>query len=161
MEFRVGIGFDVHRFVEGRPLKLGGVVIPWPLGLKGHSDADVLLHAVADALLGAAGKGDIGKHFPDTDERFKNMDSAVLVDRVVAMLERERIDIVWLDAIVIAENPRILPYADAIREKMGALLKISPASISVKGKTTEGLGWIGRNEGIAAQVAVTVKLTHG
>jgi 2-C-methyl-D-erythritol 2,4-cyclodiphosphate synthase len=160
MEFRVGIGFDIHRFVEGRLLKLGGVVIPWPLGLEGHSDADVLLHAVADALLGAAGLGDIGTHFPDTDERFKDMDSAVLVEKVVAMLEREKIDIIWLDAIVMAEQPRILPHVDAIREKIGALLKISPSSVSVKGKTSEGLGWVGRNEGIAAQAAVTVKVSH-
>lgn len=161
LEFRTGIGFDAHRFVEGRPLKLGGISIPWPFGLKGHSDADVLLHAIADALLGAAGLGDIGKHFPDTDEQFKGIDSGILIDSVVKMLETEKIEIVWVDAIVIAEKPKILPYIDLMRNRIGELLKVSSQCINIKGKTTEGLGWVGRNEGIAVQAAVTVKRIHG
>lgn len=161
VEYRTGIGFDAHRFVAGRPLRLGGINIPWPFGLKGHSDADVLLHAIADALLGAAGMGDIGKHFPDTDDRFKDIDSGVLIGRIVQMLEHEKIEIVWVDVIVIAEKPKILPYVDSMCSRISELLKITSKSINIKGKTMEGMGWIGRNEGIAAQAVVTVKCAHG
>jgi 2-C-methyl-D-erythritol 2,4-cyclodiphosphate synthase len=160
MESRVGIGFDVHKFVTGRPLMLGGVEIPFHLGLLGHSDADVLLHAVADALLGAIGKGDIGIHFPDWDESLKGTDSSVIILKIIQMLKDEGGEVIWLDSIVIAEQPKISPFVLAIKSKIASLLAVPESRISVKGKTCEGLGFIGRNEGIAAQAAVTIRMRH-
>lgn len=158
--FRVGIGFDVHRFTEGRPLILGGVTIPYPMGLLGHSDADVLLHALSDACLGAVGRGDIGQHFPDTDPSFKGMDSGIILSRVVEILAQEKAEIVWIDAVVITESPKILPHVPAIKHSIAVLARIPEELISIKGKTTEGLGFTGRKEGIAVQVAVTVRIDH-
>ncbi|HEX2093573.1 MAG TPA: 2-C-methyl-D-erythritol 2,4-cyclodiphosphate synthase [Longimicrobiaceae bacterium] len=146
---RIGHGYDSHRFAEGRRLVLGGVEIPAERGLEGHSDADAVAHAVTDALLGAAAMGDIGRHFPPSDARWKDADSMLLLAEVVHLLERRNYQPVNVDVTVVAEAPRIGPYADAMRERLAGVLGISPANVSVKGKSNEGLGWIGRGEGIA------------
>ena len=147
---RIGQGYDSHRFSEGRRLVLGGVEIPSDRGLAGHSDADAVAHAVTDALLGAAGLGDIGRHFPPTDEEWKDADSMSLLAKVVHLLEGENYQVVNVDVTVVAEQPRIGPHAEAMRARLGEVLGIAPAYVSVKGKTNEGMGWIGRGEGIAA-----------
>jgi 2-C-methyl-D-erythritol 2,4-cyclodiphosphate synthase len=147
---RVGIGYDVHRFVEGRPLILGGVELPHALGLAGHSDADVLLHAIADALLGAAGLGDIGRHFPPDDPQFAGIDSAILLERVAALLARDDWRIANIDSTVIAERPRINPAVPRMRERIAAALGIAASQVGVKATTNEQLGFVGREEGIAA-----------
>lgn len=152
---RVGHGFDVHALVAGRPLIIGGVTIPFERGLAGHSDADVLLHAVADALLGAAGLGDIGGHFPDTDAAYLNADSRVLLRRVFELLA-DRWTIVNIDATVIAEAPRLAPYKAEMAENIAADLQIAPSQVNVKAKTTERLGFTGRGEGIAAGAVVLI-----
>ena len=148
---RVGLGFDVHRFCPGRPLILGGIRFKHHLGLAGHSDADVLIHAVIDALLGAAGLGDIGGHFPDTDQKWHNADSTELLRLIMA----EVTDAGWrvgnLDATIICEQPKIGPHRDELRARLAELLGVSPAAVNIKGKTAEQLGAIGRSEGIAAQ----------
>lgn len=146
---RIGHGYDSHRFAEGRKLILGGVEIPSERGLDGHSDADAVAHAVTDALLGAAGLGDIGRHFPPTDAEWKDADSMQLLARVVRLLEGRNFQPVNVDVTVVAEAPKIGPHADAMRERLAAVLGISPGHVSVKGKSNEGLGWIGRGEGIA------------
>ena len=152
---RVGHGFDVHALVAGRPLIIGGVRIPFELGLAGHSDADVLLHAVSDALLGAAGLGDIGEHFPDTDAAYANADSRVLLRRVFELLA-DRWVIVNVDATVIAEAPRLAPYKAQMAENIAADLRIAPSQVNIKAKTTERLGFTGRGEGIAAEAVVLI-----
>ena len=152
---RVGHGFDVHALVAGRPLIIGGVTIPFERGLAGHSDADVLLHAVADALLGAAGLGDIGEHFPDTDAAYLNADSRVLLRRVFELLA-DRWTIVNIDATVIAEAPRLAPYKAEMAENIAADLRIALSQVNVKAKTTERLGFTGRGEGIAAEAVVLI-----
>ncbi len=155
----VGFGFDVHRLVAGRPLVLGGVEIPSPLGLLGHSDADVLLHALMDALLGAAGLGDIGRCFPDTDERYHGISSVVLLERVAEMLRQAGWQAIHADATVVAEKPKVAPYVPAMAAKVAAVLGMPEERVNIKGKTTEGLGFPGRGEGIAAYaVAVLRKL---
>jgi 2-C-methyl-D-erythritol 2,4-cyclodiphosphate synthase len=146
---RIGNGYDSHRFAEGRKLILGGVEIPHERGLTGHSDADAVAHAVTDALLGAAGLGDIGRHFPPGDPRWKDADSMQLLARVVRLLEERNHRPVNVDVTVVAEAPRMGPHADAMRERLAAVLGISPGNVSVKGKSNEGMGWIGRGEGIA------------
>ncbi|MDP9348101.1 MAG: 2-C-methyl-D-erythritol 2,4-cyclodiphosphate synthase [Gemmatimonadota bacterium] len=146
---RIGNGYDSHRFAEGRRLVLGGVEIPHDRGLTGHSDADAVAHAVTDALLGAAGLGDIGRHFPPSDPQWKDADSMQLLARVVRLLEGHNYQTVNVDVTVVAEAPKIGPHADAMRERLAAVLGISAAHVSVKGKTNEGLGWIGRAEGVA------------
>lgn len=146
---RIGNGYDSHRFAEGRRLVLGGVEIPHDRGLSGHSDADAVAHAVTDALLGAAGLGDIGRHFPPGDAEWKDADSMELLARVVRLLEGHNYQPVNVDVTVVAEAPKIGPHADAMRERLAGVLGISPGHVSVKGKTNEGLGWIGRGEGIA------------
>ncbi len=146
---RIGNGYDSHRFAKGRRLVLGGVEIPHDRGLTGHSDADAVAHAVTDALLGAAGLGDIGRHFPPSDPQWKDADSMQLLARVVRLLEGHNYQTVNVDVTVVAEAPKIGPHADAMRERLASVLGISPAHVSVKGKTNEGLGWIGRAEGIA------------
>lgn len=151
MEIRVGQGFDVHRWGEGRPLMLGGVEIPHDQGLLGHSDADVLIHAIVDALLGAAALGDIGRHFPDTDPAYKGIDSRKLLAHVVDLLGREGWRIGNVDATVICQQPRISPHATAMRERLAGILGIAVEQVSVKATTTEKLGFTGRNEGMAAQ----------
>lgn len=148
---RIGQGYDVHRLIEGRDLILGGVKIPYEKGLLGHSDADVLTHAVMDALLGAAAKGDIGTHFPDSDEEFRGADSVALLKRVGSLLESEAFLIENIDATIIAEAPKLRPHIDAMRANIAEALGIDISQVSVKATTEEGLGFTGRGEGIAAQ----------
>ena len=153
---RIGIGYDVHRLVEGRRLVLGGVAIEYEKGLLGHSDADVLLHAVCDALLGASGLGDIGLHFPDTDPQYKDIDSIELLKRVRTMVDGQGYRIVNLDATVFAEAPRLAPYRNDMRRCIAEALQIDENRVNVKATTTEGLGVIGKGEGIAAMCAALV-----
>ncbi|WP_028390484.1 2-C-methyl-D-erythritol 2,4-cyclodiphosphate synthase [Bacillus cihuensis] len=152
--FRIGQGFDVHQLVEGRPLIIGGVTIPYEKGLLGHSDADVLLHTVADACLGAIGAGDIGKHFPDTDPEFKDADSAKLLQHVWAIVKKKGYVLGNADCTIIAQKPKMSPYNEKIKARIAELLEASVDQINVKATTTEKLGFTGRGEGIAAQVAV-------
>lgn len=147
---RVGIGYDSHRYAAGRPLVLGGVHIEWDQGLAGHSDADAVAHAVTDALLGAAGLGDIGAHFPPDDAQWKDADSIGLLRAARELLEGANYQVVNVDVTVVSEGPRIGPHATAMRERLAGALGIAADHVSVKGKTNEGMGWIGRNEGIAA-----------
>jgi 2-C-methyl-D-erythritol 2,4-cyclodiphosphate synthase len=152
---RVGIGFDAHPFAEGRPLKLGGVPIAYPRGLAGHSDGDALLHAVADALLGAAGRGTLGEHFPDGSDAWRGADSAVLLARAAGLVGEAGFRVGNVDAVVIAEAPKLAPHAAVIRSRLAAILGIDAARVSVRGTSTNGLGFSGRGEGIAA-VAVAL-----
>ncbi len=151
---RVGQGYDVHALTPGRPLILGGVTIPHSSGLLGHSDADVLLHAITDAILGAAGLGDIGGMFPDTDPRWKGADSRVLLREAVASVGRAGWQVVNLDCTVIAQAPRVKPHVAAMQANIAADLRVAPGMVNIKGKTTERLGFTGRGEGIAAQAVV-------
>ncbi|MBI3060965.1 MAG: 2-C-methyl-D-erythritol 2,4-cyclodiphosphate synthase [Deltaproteobacteria bacterium] len=160
LDFRIGHGFDVHRFKRGRKLILGGVEIPYSLGLAGHSDADVVLHALINALLGAMGKGDIGAHFPDTDLRYKGISSARLLEQVLKMMRRDKFRLVNGDITVIAEKPRLAPFAKKIREKLAALLRVRVSQINFKATTTEGLGWIGQGKGMAATAVVLLTRTR-
>ena len=148
---RIGQGFDVHALVEGRKLVIGGVAIPFGKGLAGHSDADVLIHAVCDALLGAAALGDIGRHFPDTDPRYKGADSRALLREVAAKVRGAGFSIANLDATLLAEAPKMAPHIPAMVENLAADLEIRPGQVNVKAKTAEKLGAIGRGEGIAAE----------
>ncbi|HXF45019.1 MAG TPA: 2-C-methyl-D-erythritol 2,4-cyclodiphosphate synthase [Burkholderiaceae bacterium] len=158
MRLRVGCGFDVHALVPGRRLVLGGVEIAHAGGLLGHSDADVVLHAIADALLGAAGLGDIGRLYPDNDPRFKDADSRVLLRQTVQRVRAAGWDIENVDCTVIAQAPKIAPYIEAMRAAIAADLQVATEAVNVKGKTTERLGFAGRGEGIAAQaVALLVR----
>lgn len=155
---RIGMGYDVHRLVEGRKLMIGGVEIPHEQGLLGHSDADVLLHAVMDALLGAAALGDIGKHFPDTDDAYKGADSRALLRKVGEMLENEHYIIDNIDATIIAQQPKMRPYIEQMRANIAADLGIETEQVNVKATTEEGLGFTGAMEGISAQaVCLLVK----
>lgn len=153
---RVGIGYDVHELVAGRSLILGGVKVPYHMGLKGHSDADVLVHAVMDALLGAAGCGDIGKHFPDTSPQYKGISSLVLLKKVVAHLNSRHWVVGNVDAVVIAQAPKISPYIEQMRVNMAREMGVAAELVSVKATTTEGLGFAGRGEGIAAQAVACI-----
>lgn len=148
---RVGMGYDVHRLVEGRKLILGGVEIPYEKGLLGHSDADVLLHAVMDALLGAAALGDIGKHFPDTDEKYRGISSMKLLEHVAGLLEEKHFVIENIDATVIAQRPKLLPYMDQMKRNIAQTLGLSEDRVNIKATTEEGLGFTGSGEGISAQ----------
>ncbi len=156
-DIRVGQGFDVHALVEGRLLIIGGVTIPFARGLLGHSDADVLLHAVIDALLGAAGLGDIGRHFPDSDPQWAGADSRVLLRGAMRLVAESGWQVGNVDCTVIAEAPKIAPHGAAMCANIAADLGMDPARVNVKGKTTERLGFTGRAEGIAAQVAVLLQ----
>jgi 2-C-methyl-D-erythritol 2,4-cyclodiphosphate synthase len=156
MDFRVGIGYDSHRFAPERPLVIGGIRIPFEQGLKAHSDGDVLIHAICDALLGAAALKDIGTHFPDNDARFKNADSAVLLSRVATLLSERDWRVNNLDCVIVAEQPKMKPYIDRITERLATLLQTDPASISVKAKTNEQMGFTGTGEGIAAVAVTTI-----
>ncbi|MCZ6532281.1 MAG: 2-C-methyl-D-erythritol 2,4-cyclodiphosphate synthase [SAR324 cluster bacterium] len=158
---RIGTGFDVHRLVPQRPLVLGGVRIPHPLGLEGHSDADVLLHAVADALLGAAALGDLGRHFPPDDPAFKDADSAVLLRRVVDLLGAAGWRTVNVDSTIIAQRPRLAAHIPTMCANLAQALKIGEAQVSVKATTTEGLGFTGNEEGIAAQAVALIESADG
>ncbi len=153
---RAGVGYDSHRFDETRPLVLGGVSIPDAPGLKGHSDGDAVAHAITDAVLGAAGLGDIGALFPDTDPAHAGADSIELLASAVRRLRERGFRVVSVDATVIAERPRISPHAEAMRERLGRALGTGPGGVSVKGKSNEGMGWIGRGEGLAAIAVATV-----
>jgi len=148
---RIGMGYDVHKLVEGRKLILGGVEIPYEKGLLGHSDADVLLHAIMDALLGAAALGDIGKHFPDTDPAYKGISSIRLLEHVANLLEEHQFLIENIDATIIAQRPKMRPYIDTMRENIAKALKIEADQINVKATTEEGLGFTGSGEGISSQ----------
>lgn len=150
-QIRIGEGYDVHALVPGRKLIIGGVTIPYHLGLLGHSDADVLLHAITDAVLGAAGLGDIGQHFPDTDARFEGADSGVLLQQARQTVQAQGWMIANVDCTVIAQAPKLAPFRDAIRQRVAELLGMDAAQVNVKGKTTERLGFVGRGEGIAAR----------
>lgn len=154
---RVGIGFDAHRLVEGRKLVLGGVTIPFEKGLLGHSDADVLVHAINDALLGAAALGDIGMHFPDTDMRYKDINSLLLLKRVGELLKQAGFGVVNIDSVVCAQRPRLSPYIQKMRQNIAETLNISEDKVSVKATTTEGMGYEGRGEGISAQAICMIK----
>jgi len=154
---RIGQGFDVHALVAGRRLVLGGVVIPFDRGLEGHSDADVLLHAVIDALLGAAALGDIGRHFPDTDARYRDADSRALLREVRAKLAQARLRACNVDATVIAQAPRLAPHVDAMVANIAADLGLARDRVNVKATTTEKLGFIGRGEGIAAMAVALLE----
>jgi 2-C-methyl-D-erythritol 2,4-cyclodiphosphate synthase len=153
---RVGIGYDSHRFAAGRRLVLGGVTIEHPRGLEGHSDADAVAHAITDAILGAAGAGDIGGHFPPSDERWRGADSLALLRAAVAIVAEQNYQVVNVDVTVICEEPRIGPHVSAMRAHLARALGIAPRLVSVKGKSNEGLGWIGRGEGIAAIAVAAV-----
>ncbi len=152
--FRIGQGFDVHQFAVDRDLIIGGIQIPYEKGLLGHSDADVLLHAITDAVLGALGEGDIGKHFPDTDEAYKGVDSKVLLSHVVELMKQKDYKIVNLDCTIIAQKPKMAAYIPDMKQVIANLLEVNQEQVNVKATTTEKLGFTGRGEGIAAQAAV-------
>jgi 2-C-methyl-D-erythritol 2,4-cyclodiphosphate synthase len=156
---RFGIGYDVHKLIEGRRLILGGVEIPFEKGLDGHSDADVLCHAIADALLGAAALGDIGKHFPDSDLKYKGISSLLLLKHVTELLRQNGFHINNVDATLIMEKPKILPFVDLMRENVSQSLSIFVARISIKATTNEGLGFIGKGEGAAAFAIASINET--
>ncbi|UWG99173.1 2-C-methyl-D-erythritol 2,4-cyclodiphosphate synthase [Dehalobacter sp. DCM] len=151
---KTGLGYDVHALVEGRPLILGGVEIPHTKGLLGHSDADVLIHAVMDAILGACALGDIGKHFPDSDPQYRGISSKTLLAEVVRLIENEGYQLGNLDCIIIAQKPKVSPYIDQMRINLAEILRANIQSVSVKATTTEQLGFEGREEGISAQAIV-------
>ncbi len=156
MNFRIGFGYDVHRFFTGRKLILGGVHIPSTVGLLGHSDADVIIHAVCDALLGAAGLRDIGFHFPDNDEAYKDADSKMLLARVYDLLSQHNWKIGNIDCTLALEKPKVAPYIDMMRETLAGILKTSASNVSIKATTTEGLGFTGRQEGAAAYAVALI-----
>lgn len=157
MNFRIGQGYDVHRLVEGRKLILGGIEIDHPTGLLGHSDADALLHAITDALLGAVALGDIGRHFPDTDPRYKGADSRVLLRGAVALLAERGWRVVNVDATLIAQKPKLAPHAAKMVANIAADLGVGEDCVNIKGKTNEKLGYLGREEAIEAQAVVLVE----
>ena len=156
-ELRIGQGFDVHRFQHGRKLLLGGVEIPYHQGLTGHSDADVLLHALMNALLGAIGEGDIGIHFPDSDPRYKNISSVKLMQTVTRVMRRRGFKLVNADVTVLAQQPKLSPHYQAIRTSVARALKVVESKINIKAATTERLGWIGQSKGIAATAVVLLR----
>jgi 2-C-methyl-D-erythritol 2,4-cyclodiphosphate synthase len=153
---RVGFGYDVHRLVEGRALRLGGIIVPFARGLAGHSDADVLLHAVTDALLGAAGLGDIGTHFPPSDDRWKGADSRDLLAVTAVLLAEQGWTVGNIDSTIVAEQPRLGPHIPAMRAEIARVLGLAEAQVSVKAKTTEGLGFTGTGEGMAAYAVALI-----
>ncbi|AHZ14119.1 2-C-methyl-D-erythritol 2,4-cyclodiphosphate synthase [Bacillus sp. ChL18] len=155
--FRIGQGFDVHQLTEGRPLIIGGIEIPYEKGLLGHSDADVLLHTVADACLGAAGEGDIGKHFPDTDPEFKDADSFKLLQHVWNIVKEKGYVLGNIDCTIIAQKPKMAPHIEAMRKRIAEGLEADVSQVNVKATTTEKLGFTGRAEGIAAQATVLIQ----
>ena len=154
---RVGMGFDVHRLVEGRPLWLGGVNIPWERGLLGHSDADVAIHALCDALLGAAALRDIGYHFPDTDPRYKGIDSRLLLRHVMRLLDEQGYRLGNCDITICAEQPKLNPHIPAMQQELAACMDCEPVQVSIKATTTEKLGYTGRGEGIAAYAVALIE----
>ncbi len=157
MVIRAGTGYDSHRLAAGRPLILGGVEIPFERGLLGHSDADVLLHAICDALLGALGEGDIGRHFPDTDAAFKGISSLILLRRVCEMVEARGFGILNVDATIIQEKPKLKAYLPGMVKNIASACRIPPDRVNVKATTNEGMGFVGRGEGVAAMAVVLIK----
>ena len=155
--YRIGMGYDVHPFAERRPLILGGLTIPYHQGLAGHSDADCLVHAICDALLGAISEGDLGRHFPDSDPRYKDLESLLLLKKVVEMAERKGFRISNIDATIVAQAPQLAPYRPQMEEKIALTVGVERGQVNVKATTTEGLGSIGRGEGIAAYAVVLVE----
>ncbi len=154
---RIGTGYDVHRITSGRKLIIGGVQIPFEEGLLGHSDADVLLHAVCDALLGAAGLGDIGRHFPDSDPKYKGISSLLLLEKVYLLLSEMGFRVNNIDATIVAERPKMAPHVPAMVANIAAAVGVDRASVNVKATTTEGLGFAGRGEGMAAYAVCTIR----
>lgn len=154
---KIGMGYDVHQLVEGRKLILGGVEIPHTKGLLGHSDADVLVHAIMDAILGALGEGDIGRHFPDTSEEFKNVDSMLLLERVYQQMDKKGYRIGNLDSVMIAQKPKLAPYIERMRERISETLHVQKECVNIKATTTEKLGPEGREEGITSQAVVLLE----
>ena len=157
MKFKIGFGFDVHQLAEGRDFWLGGILIPHPKGAVGHSDADVMIHAVCDALLGAAGLGDIGKHFPDTSSEFKNIDSKILLSRVVGLLEENNYGIGNVDITLCLQQPKIAGYIPEMKKVLARLLKVEEAEVSIKATTTEKLGYVGREEGVSCYAVALIQ----
>lgn len=157
---RTGIGYDIHRLVSGRKLILGGVTVPFDRGLEGHSDADVLLHAICDALLGAAGLGDIGQHFPDDDPSYAGIDSALLLERTCRLLRRHHYEIVNIDSTVFAQAPKLAPHSEAMRRRIAQIVDLAPDCINIKATTTERLGVIGSHQAMAAMCVATVKASR-
>lgn len=153
---RIGIGYDSHRFLEGRKLVLGGVEIPFRMGLHGHSDADVLCHAIIDSIIGALGLGDIGKHFPDTDNRWKDSSSIKLLSKTVDLMKENRFEVLWVDSVVIAEGPKLGPFTDKMKENISKT-GIPINAINIKAKTNEGMGFIGKGEGVAAHAVCLLR----
>jgi len=153
---RIGVGYDLHRLEPGRPLVIGGVRIPHEMGLIGHSDADVLCHAITDAILGACAEGDIGRHFPDTDPKWKDADSIDLLTRAVEIVRQAGFTVSNVDAVVIAEQPKIFPYIERMRQTLAAAMGIDVSAVSVKGKTNEKVGALGRNEAIAVHAVALI-----
>lgn len=156
MNFRIGFGFDVHQLVDGRPLILGGIHIEHSKGALGHSDADVLLHAICDALLGAAALGDIGKHFPDTSDEFKNIDSKILLEKVLHLLKQNKYNISNIDTTLVLEKPKIAPHIEQMRNTISNILKIKVDQVSIKATTNEKMGYIGSEHGIEASAIALI-----
>lgn len=154
--FRVGFGYDVHRLVEGRRLILGGIEVPWKMGLLGHSDADVLVHAIIDGILGALGRGDIGQHFPDSDASFKDKDSFLLLQEVMLMVKEDGYTLNNIDSTIVAQKPKLASYIDNMRRKLSAVLYVDVSRVNVKATTTEGMGFAGREEGMEAYAVVSL-----
>jgi 2-C-methyl-D-erythritol 2,4-cyclodiphosphate synthase len=154
---KIGFGYDAHRLTQGRDLILGGVKVPYQKGLLGHSDADVLCHAIGEAILGALCLGDLGKNFPDTDEKYKGISSLKILSAIDAMAERENATIAHIDSTIVAQEPRLSPYTERMRENIADVLKISKDQVSVKATTTEGLGFTGKKEGISAYAVVLME----
>lgn len=161
MSFRIGQGYDTHRLVEGVPLVLGGIAIPWEKGLDGHSDADVLLHALGDAMLGALGLGDLGTHFPPGDEEWRDADSAMLLERIVEMVAAEGFQTVNCDLTLIGEEPKLAPYREAIRARIAEVLGVEVPCVGLKATTNETMGALGRGEGLAALAVVLLESSDG
>jgi 2-C-methyl-D-erythritol 2,4-cyclodiphosphate synthase len=157
MSIRIGIGYDSHRMVEGRPLILGGEIVPHSAGLKGHSDGDALCHAITDAILGAAALGDIGRHFPDTDPQFRNANSLGLLARAVGIVHEAGYLVENVDAVVIAERPKLAPHVDRIRARLATTLGVEVGAVSLKGKTNEGMGEVGRGEAIVVHAVALLR----
>ncbi len=154
---RVGLGFDVHKLVNDRDLIIGGIKIPHKLGLLGHSDADVLIHAIMDSILGAMAKRDIGYHFPDTDNKYKNIDSKILLSKVYDLMVEENYKIINIDCVVSAQKPKLAPYIDSMRKVIAEILNTKIENISIKATTTEGLGYVGKELGISAQAVALIE----
>jgi 2-C-methyl-D-erythritol 2,4-cyclodiphosphate synthase len=154
--YKIGFGYDAHRLVRGRPLILGGVAIPFDLGLEGHSDADVLIHAIIDAIIGALGIGDIGTHFPDTDEQYRGANSVDLLTTVLLWVQREGLSINNLDATIVAQRPTLRSHIPQMRKTLAGILETGEERVNIKAKTTEGMGFCGRQEGMAAYAVVSL-----